>query len=147
MAGTPVLPNNYGFHPIKRGERQIDFTNSTTRTCEYGELVVVVDANSNAYVGVVMDTDGIAASATGKVDLMEGDVISTEQRADADTFVAGDTNVYLTIQDDSNPAEVREASATGRYPLKALVVATVNGADGRVQLRMPWQDGNIVAVV
>jgi hypothetical protein len=144
---TEYSTTNYGFAQTRRNANQIRHTNGTTRTQLWRELVVVEDANGNAFIGFVAELDGIEAGADGQVDLFESDVISTEQREDAGVFVTGDSNVYVAKQDNSVPAEIKQASAVGLWPLKALIVETVNGADGRIRLRMPPQDGNIVAVV
>lgn len=147
MSFTEYGPNDYGFAQVERNVQQILHTNSTTRTLLFRELVVVKDANDKAFIGFVAEVDGIAASASGRVDLMEGDVVATQQREDAGVFVAGDTTVYILEQTNSDPADIKQASASGRFPLDALITQTENGAGGNIRLRMPPQDGTIIAVV
>jgi hypothetical protein len=146
---TPVNKNEYGFALREKGQQHIKHTNATTRKLLFNELVVVVDASSNAFIGIVQEIDGIAASGgVGKVELYEGDVISTQQVDFVnDTFVVDDSNVFVVIQDNSGPAVIRQATAAGRFPLKALIVGAANVSGGNIELRMPTQDGNIVAAV
>ena len=142
---TIVNPNTYGFYTVEQNADQIDYTNPTTRTLLQGEMVVAVDANDNAYIGVVAEVDGIAESATGKIALCEGNVIMTNQVAESQTFVAKVTNVYVAPQTNSAAASLYVASAATRFELKAFVTEVDNTA-GWVKLRMPHQDGNLIAI-
>lgn len=142
---TAVNPNEYGFYEVGKGEQQINHTNGTTRTLLEKEIVVSVDANDNAFIGVVAEPGGIAAAAVGKIDLYEGDVIMTNQVAASQTFVKEVTNVYVAPQTNSVPAALYVASAATRFALKAFIVDIDNTA-GWVKLRMPTQDGNLIAI-
>jgi hypothetical protein len=140
---TEVKENVYKFALKKVDQQQIDHTNGTTRTLLFRELVVVVDANGAAFLGFVAETDGIAAAATGKVELYEGDEISTTQFTAA-TFVPGDSVVWVLVQTNSSQALIKEASTVGAYPLNALIISyhATNG----LRLRMPHQDGTAAIV-
>lgn len=140
-------PNEYGFARTRKDQDHITFTNATTRALLHREMVVVKDANNLAHIGFVVQPEGIAAAASGEIDLMTGDVIATGQREDAGTFVAGNANVFVSEQTNSVPAEIKQATAAGLFPLPAFIVSTVNGASGRLEVRMPAQNGTIAAAV
>lgn len=142
---TVVTPNEQGFYVVQKNARQIKYTNGTTRTVEQGEMVVVADGNSNCFIGVVATPGGIAAAATGEVDLCEGDVIMTAQVADSQTFTAKNTGIYFSAQTSSAAGSLYAASATGYYLLNALI-DEVASDNSWVKLRMPPQTGTIVAV-
>lgn len=145
---TAVNKSEYGYHVVEKDVQQILHTNATTRILLYGEMVVVKDAANNCFIGFVKEIDGIAASGgIGRVDLETDNVVNTTQADFAnDTFVVKDSVVFVTIQTNSVPALIRQATATGLFTLNALIVAADNVEDGNIQLRMPPQDGTIIAV-
>jgi hypothetical protein len=144
MAFTAVEENVYKFAQKRANVDQVSITNGTTRTLLSREMVVVVDGNGLAFIGFVAEADGIAASATGMVDLMSKNEIETNQFT-AGAFTAGDVKVWVTPQTNSVPATIKVAGATGDYPLNALIKSY--NASGTIRLLMPEQDGTAAAVV
>lgn len=122
----------------------INHTNGTTRTQVFGELVVV-EKNSQAFIGFVAEIDGIAPEAEGSVDLFDSAIVITDQIDTADTFVKDQVGVFILKQTNSAAAVVKDTTATNLFPLNALVTAINNGVGGDVHLRMPPQDGSIEA--
>lgn len=143
MAWTAVPENDYKFSILAEDSRHIVMTNGTTRTLKFRELVCVVDSASQYFIGIVAETAGIAAGATGKVDLMEGKEIATNQYTAA-SFVAGDVGVFIVPQTNGSQALITQATASGSVPLNALIVAYDNTA-GYIRLRMPVQAGTATA--
>lgn len=141
---TSVLPNTYGCRVVEKGQQHVSITNSTTRTLLSGEMVVVTDGNSNAFIGIVADPAGIAAAATGKVDLNQGNVIQTNQVAAAQTFTVGNSNVYVAPQTNGGAAAIYAASAAGRFTLKSLITRKASD-NSWVELLMPPQSGDLTA--
>lgn len=142
---TSVLPNAYGYRVVEKGQQHIQMSNGTTRVLLYGEMVVVVDGNSNAFIGIVAEPAGIAASGgVGRVDLNQGNVIQTNQVADAQTFTALNTNVYVSPQTNGGAAAIYAASDTGRFALKALITRKASN-NSWVELLMPPQSGDLTA--
>lgn len=141
---TVVPTNAYGYRVVEKGQQHISITNGTTRTLLYGEMVVVVDGNSNAFIGIVAEPDGIAAAATGKVDLNQGNVIQTNQVADSQTFTVENSNVYVAPQTNGGAAAIYAASAAGRFTLKSLITRKASD-DSWVELLMPPQSGDLTA--
>jgi hypothetical protein len=141
---TTVNPNDYKFEQKTAPQDHIAVTNGTTRTWKQHELVVAKDANNKAYIGFVSTPGGIAASGSGHIDIKQNKEITTNQFT-AGAFVAGDTTVHIVIQDNSNEAKINQASAVGRFALNALIISY--DASGVIRLRMPNQEGIIIATV
>jgi len=140
---TVVVENSYKFSVKTGKQEQIAHTNGTTRTLLHRELVVHTDANGKTFLGFVASPAGIAASATGMIDLFEEQEVTTNQFTAA-SFVAGDVGVFVLAQTNSAAALIKQATAEGLYPLDALIISY--GASTTLRLRMPVQLGTAVAV-
>lgn len=142
MTFTAVPENDYKFSIKAEKSPHILHTNGTTRTLKFRELVCVTDALSQVFVGFVAERAGIAAGATGRVDLMEGKEIATNQFTAA-SFVAGDVGVFIVPQTNGSQALITQATAVGSVPLSALIISY--NASETIRLRMPVQSGTAVA--
>lgn len=142
MTFTAVPENDYKFSVLAQDSKHIAHTNGTTRTLKFRELVCVTDALSQVFVGIVAERAGIAAGATGRVDLMEGREIATNQFT-AGAFVAGDVGVFIVPQTNGSQALITQATAVGSVPLNALIISY--NASETIRLRMPYQAGTAVA--
>ncbi len=99
---------------------QVTVTNNLGRTALYGEIV-----NLNGMYGIVMEHDGIADGATGRIYVLQPDtLISTAQINTAGEFVAGAT-IYFKAG-DSSKAGTLEDSASG----SAVAIGTIESAKG-----------------
>jgi len=71
---------------------QVTVTNDLGRTAIYGEIVLL-----DGMYGIVMEHDGIANGATGRIYVLQPDtLISTAQINTADTFTAGQPIYFLS---------------------------------------------------
>lgn len=77
---------------IREVGKQVTVTNDLGRTALYGEIV-----NLNGMYGIVMEHDGIANEATGRMYVLQPDtLISTAQINKADTFTVGQPIYFLS---------------------------------------------------
>jgi hypothetical protein len=99
---------------------QVTVTNNLGRTAIYGEIVLL-----NGMYGIVMEHDGIADAATGRIYVLQPDtLISTAQINPASTFVAGAT-IYFKAG-GSSKAGTLEDSASG----SAVAIGTIESSKG-----------------
>ena len=99
---------------------QVTVTNNLGRTAIYGEIV-----NLNGMYGIVMEHDGIADGATGRMYVLQPDtLISTAQINTADTFTAGQPIYFLS--GGAVAAGTLEADAGG----SAVAIGTIESAKG-----------------
>ncbi len=84
--------HDYNFDlAIREVGDQVTVTNNLGRTAIYGEIV-----NLDGMYGIVMEHDGIADNATGRIYVLQPDtLISTAQINVADTFVVGQPIYFL----------------------------------------------------
>lgn len=142
MSFTAVPENDYKMSIKNENSQHIVMTNGTTRTLKFRELVCVKDALDQYFVGFVAERAGIAAAATGQVDLMEGKEVATDQFTAA-SFIAGDVGVFIVPQTNGSQALITQATAVGSVPLSALIISY--NASETIRLRMPVQTGTAVA--
>lgn len=138
-----VSPNSYGFTEKKLfGEPvAVTVTNSTTRAWEYGETVFV-----SGWIGEVMEQDGIAASASGRINVNPDRHISMNQVDAADTFAAGKNPIYFSPQDNSNPGEFKDTDASGLVAFKAEVIGSSPATTpAYIEFKPPYQNGDLAA--
>lgn len=110
---------NYDLAIREVGE-QVTVTNDLGRTAPYGEIVLL-----NGMYGIVMEHDGIADNATGRMYVLQPDtLISTAQINTASTFAAGQP-IYFKAG-DSSKAGTLEGSASG----SAVAIGTIESAKG-----------------
>lgn len=99
---------------------QATVTNNLGRTALYGEIVSL-----DGMYGIVMDPDGIANGATGRIYVLQPDtLISTAQINAVSTFVAG-AAIYFKAG-GSSAAGTLEDSAAG----SAVAIGTIESAGG-----------------
>jgi hypothetical protein len=105
---------------IREVGKQAEVTNNLGRTALYGEIV-----HLNGIYGIVMDHDGIAHGATGRIAMLDSDfIVSTAQINAADTFVIGQPIYFLA--GGSSAAGTLEDSADGG----AVAIGTITGEQG-----------------
>ena len=110
---------NYDLSIREVGE-QVTVTNNLGRTAIYGEIVKL-----DGMYGIVMEHDGIADNATGRIYVLQPDtLISTAQITAADTFVAG-AAIYFKAGDSSAAGTLEDSAAGG-----AVAIGTIESAKG-----------------
>jgi hypothetical protein len=116
-----MTKHDYNFDlAIREVGDQVTVTNNLGRTALYGEIVLL-----NGMYGIVMEHDGIANGATGRMYVLQPDtLISTAQINTASTFVAGQP-IYFKAG-DSSKAGTLESSAAG----SAVAIGTIESAKG-----------------
>ena len=83
---TPVSVNDFNFSQVTKNDKQPVITNNLGRATTIAELVFL-----SGYFGDVVEQDGIANAATGRINIDSDRIIRTEQMEATDTFVAGNT--------------------------------------------------------
>lgn len=118
MAFTEYKYNyNLAFREI--GE-QVRVTNGLGRTAIYGELVYL-----SGFLGIVMETAGIANSATGRIALLDASMkITTAQILTTDTFTVGN-KLYFTPGGSSAAGKLVSTPAAN-----SVLVGTITGEEG-----------------
>jgi len=116
---------DYNFNlAIREVGEQVTVTNNLGRTAVYGEIV-----NLDGMYGIVMEHDGIANGATGRMYVLQPDtLISTAQINKTDTFVVGQPIYFLA--GGSTAAGTLEADAEG----SAVAIGTIVEAIDPVSL-------------
>ena len=105
---------------IREVGKQATVTNSLGRKAIYGEIVLL-----DGMYGIVMDPDGIANGATGRICVLQPDtLISTAQINKTSTFTAGSA-IYFKAG-GSSAAGTLEDSADGG----AVAIGTIESAGG-----------------
>ena len=111
---------NYDLAIREVGE-QVTVTNNLGRTALYGEIVLL-----DGMYGIVMEHDGIASGATGRMYVLQPDtLISTAQINTASEFVAG-AAIYFKAGDSSKAGTLEDDSAGG----VAVAIGTIESAKG-----------------
>ena len=114
-----VYPYNFDLAIREVGD-QATVTNNLGRKAIYGEIVLL-----DGMYGIVMEHDGIANGATGRIYVLQPDtLISTAQITAASTFVAG-AAIYFKAG-GSSAAGTLESSASG----SAVAIGTIESAKG-----------------
>lgn len=105
---------------IREVGKQAVVTNILGRTAVYGEIV-----NLGGMYGIVMEHDGIANGATGRIAILDSDtVISTAQINKTATFVVGNPIYFLA--GSAYAAGTLENSATGGAVAIGTIVEAIN---------------------
>ena len=114
-----VYPYNFDLAIREVGD-QATVTNNLGRKAIYGEIVLL-----DGMYGIVMDPDGIANGATGRICVLQPDtLISTAQINKTSTFTAGSA-IYFKAG-GSSAAGTLESSASG----SAVAIGTIESAKG-----------------
>lgn len=87
---TGVLVNTYSFTEKKIGDHTPVVTNNLGRAVVFGEFVYL-----GGYFGNVIEQDGIANGATGKIDIAHDRIVSSKQVEATDTFTAGNIMYFV----------------------------------------------------
>lgn len=104
---------------------QATVTNNLGRTALYGEIVSL-----DGMYGIVMDHDGIADNATGRIYVLQPDtLISTSQINATSTFVAG-AAIYYKAGSSSAAATLEDAATGG-----AVAIGTIESAGGEAEVQ------------
>lgn len=99
---------------------QVTVTNNLGRTAIYGEIVLL-----NGMYGIIMEHDGIADGATGRISVLQPDtLISTAQINTASDFVAG-AAIYFKAGDSSKAGTLEADAGDG-----AVAIGTIKEAFG-----------------
>lgn len=140
-----VPPNAYNFtekrHPGGGSPVDVIVTNGTTRTVLFGETVFL-----NGWIGNVMEQDGIAAGATGRIDVNPDRNISMNQVDITDTFAANKNPIYFLPQTNTVVGQFKDTSASGLVTFKGEVIGSAPGATpAYIEFKPPYQDGDLSA--
>lgn len=143
---TAVPPNAYNFTEKKLlgngGPVDVLITNNSTRTVLFGETVFF-----DGWIGNVMEQDGIAASATGRIDVNPDRHVSMNQVDIADTFAAGLNPIFFLPQTNSDPGEWKDTTAVGLVSVKAEVIGAAPGSTpAYIEYKPPYQNGDLVVI-
>jgi hypothetical protein len=143
---TDVDPNAYNFtekEMLGGGDTvQVSVTNNTTRTMLFGETVFL-----NGFIGEVIDQDGIAAAATGLINVNPNRHISTSQVDVADTFAAQKNPIWFTVQTDAIPGFFVDTTGAGLVLFKAEVIGAAPAATpAYIEFKPPYQNGDLVTI-
>lgn len=140
-----VSVNDYNFTEKKLlgngGPVEISITNSSARTVLFGETVFF-----DGWIGNVIDQDGIAAGASGLIDVNPNRHISLNQVDVADTFAAGLNPIFFVPQTDTVVGYFQDTTAVGSVSFKAEVIGAAPAATpAYIEIKPPYQNGDLVA--
>lgn len=142
---TTYTQDSYGFVQKTGRKGQVLMTNAYDRTILFRELAVAKDAAGNVFIGFCAEIDGIADGASGYIDLMEAKEIETGQIVSGELPTNLGNGMFVLEQTDASPALLKKATATGLFPIPVQV--TEKSSDPLyIKMRMPYQNGDIVAV-
>ncbi len=141
-----VNPNDYNFTEKKlldnSGPKEIEVTNDTARTMKFGETVFL-----NGFIGEVMETDGIAAAASGLININPDRHISMNQVDPADTFAAQMNPIWFTVQTDLIPGFFVDTTDSGLVLFKAEVIESAPAATpAYIVFKPPYQNGDLATI-
>ena len=106
LLNTPVPVNAFDFSEVTINDKQPLITNNLGRATTIAELVFL-----SGYFGDVVEQDGIANAATGRINIDSDRTIRTEQMEATDTFVVGNTIWF--VSGGAGAAGVLEDANTG----------------------------------
>ena len=86
LLDTPVPVNDFDFSEVSVNDKTPLITNNLGRATTIAEIVFL-----SGYFGDVVEIDGIANAATGRINIDSDRIIRTEQMEATDTFVVGNT--------------------------------------------------------
>lgn len=116
-----MAKHDYNFDlAIREVGDQVTVTNSLGRTALYSEIVLL-----DGMYGIVMEHDGIADNATGRMYVLQPDtLISTAQINAVSTFTAGSA-IYFKAGGSSAAGTLEDSAAGG-----AVAIGTIESAGG-----------------
>jgi hypothetical protein len=138
-----VPPNAYNFteKELFGPDVLVAVTNASTRKMLFGETVFI-----SGWIGEVVDQDGIAASASGHINVNPNRNISMNQVDAADTFAAQKNPIYFLPQTNSDPGEWKDTDASTLVPFKGEVIGSAPAATpAYIEYKPAYQNGDLVA--
>ncbi len=124
LLNTPVPVNLFDFSVISENDKQPLITNNLGRDVTIAELVYL-----SGYFGDVVEQDGIANAADGRINIDSDRIIRTEQMEATDTFTVGNTLWF--VAGGAGAAGVLEDANTGTDYAAGII--TGSGGTGGAQ--------------
>ncbi len=121
---TPVPVNDFDFSEVSINDKQPVITNNLGRDTTIAELVFL-----SGYFGDVVEIDGIANAATGRINIDSDRIIRTEQIEATDTFTVGNTIWF--VSGGAGAAGTLEDANTGTDYAAGII--TAEGGTGGAQ--------------
>ncbi|KKL21428.1 hypothetical protein LCGC14_2445540, partial [marine sediment metagenome] len=121
---TPVPVNDFDFSEVSVNDKQPVITNNLGRDTTIAELVFL-----SGYFGDVVEQDGIANSATGRINIDSDRIIRTEQMEATDTFTVGNT-IWFVAGGAGAAGTLEDANTGTDY---AAGIITAEGGTGGAQ--------------
>ena len=130
LLDTPVPVNLFDFSQVTENDKQPLITNNLGRDVTIAELVYL-----GGYFGDVVEQDGIANSADGRINIDSDRIIRTEQMEATDTFTVGNTIWF--VAGGSGAAGVLEDANTGTDYAAGIITGSggTGGAQTYVEFR------------
>lgn len=144
---VPVNAYNFTEKKVFGEPVTITVVNETTRDWALGETVFAkgVAANAGSWLGDVAEQDGIAAGATGTINVNPSRHVSMNQVDVADTFAVGKNPIYFLPQTNSDPGEWKDTGAAGLVTVNAQVISAGPAeTPAYIEYKPPYQDGSLV---
>ncbi len=121
---TPVPVNDFDFSEVSINNKQPVITNNLGRDTTIAELVFL-----SGYFGDVVEQDGIANAATGRINIDSNRIIRTEQIEVTDTFTVGST-IWFVSGGAGAAGTLEDANSGTDY---AAGIITAEGGTGGAQ--------------
>ena len=121
---TPVPVNDFDFSEVSINDKQPVITNNLGRAATVAELVFL-----SGYFGDVVEIDGIANAATGRINIDSDRIIRTEQIEATDTFTVGNT-IWFVAGGAGAAGTLEDANTGTDY---AAGIITAEGGTGGAQ--------------
>ena len=124
LLDTPVPVNDFDFSEVSVNDKQPVITNNLGRDTTIAELVFL-----SGYFGDVVEQDGIANAATGRINIDSDRIIRTEQIEATDTFTVGNT-IWFVAGGAGAAGTLEDANTGTDY---AAGIITAEGGTGGAQ--------------
>ena len=121
---TPVPVNDFDFSEVSVNDKTPLITNNLGRAATIAELVFL-----SGYFGDVVEIDGIANAATGRINIDSDRIIRTEQIEATDTFTVGNT-IWFVAGGAGAAGTLEDANTGTDY---AAGIITAEGGTGGAQ--------------
>ena len=124
LLDTPVPVNDFDFSEVTINDKTPVITNNLGRDTTIAELVFL-----SGYFGDVVEQDGIANAATGRINIDSDRIIRTEQIEATDTFTVGNT-IWFVAGGAGAAGTLEDANTGTDY---AAGIITAEGGTGGAQ--------------
>ena len=124
LLDTPVPVNDFDFSEVSVNDKTPLITNNLGRAVTVAELVYL-----GGYFGDVIEQDGIANSADGRINIDSDRIIRTEQIEATDTFTVGNT-IWFVAGGAGAAGTLEDANTGTDY---AAGIITAEGGTGGAQ--------------